>query len=155
MKRYLLILLALLVLVTSLCSCGLYTNEEEQTDEGVYYSLSDTLSTSIYMRTEFPEYGADVEKITLFFGHEGGSGFKFDGRYVMYFYEDGEWQKIPFKSSFMCPQGVFELEPALLGPSETYEYIKLSDLNIKLKPGRYKVQKEFEDGSAYAEFVIK
>ena len=150
MKRYLLILLALLVLVTSLCSCGVYTNEEEQTDEGKYESLSDTLSEDFYMKTECSQYGTDVEKIKLIFGRKDGEGFDFGYRYVVYVYEDGEWVKLPFNSSYR-----YILPAIVITNGEGSHTISVSDLNVKLKPGRYKVQKEFEDGSAYAEFVIK
>lgn len=155
MRLYLSMLLVSLILMVSLCSCGVHTDVEEPTDEGKYYSLSDTLSTSIYMRTEYPEYDEGVEEIKLFFGREDGKGFKFDERYVVYVYEDGEWKKLAFRSDYTYKMVAYELEPGVSGPSETYLSVKVSDLNVKLKPGRYKVQKEFEDGSAYAEFVIK
>lgn len=155
MRLYLSMLLVSLILMVSLCSCGVHADVEKQTDEGVYYSLSDTLSTSFYMRTEYPEYDEGIEKIKLFFGREDGKGFKFDERYIVYTYEESEWKKLAFRSDFMYIPGEGEFEPALSGPSEICHFIIVSDLNVKLKPGRYKVQKEFEDGSAYAEFVIK
>ena len=151
MKRYLLSLLVSVGLVVSLCSCG------GNTDEGIYFSLSDTPSTSFYMKTEYSEYDADVEQIKLIFGREDGKVFEFDFRYIVYVYEDNEWKKLAFDSSFSYQPGTRELvkkDPNAPDAAEASQIISVADLNVKLTSGRYKVQKEFEDGSVCAEFVI-
>lgn len=158
MKRYLLAVFIMLGVIVSLCSCGDHTGGGDHTDEGIYFSLSDTPSEDFYMRTEYPEYSADVEKIKLFFDRKDRKSFEYDYRYLVYVYEDDEWKKIAFDSSFMYRPGVFEIvntDPNASDVTEMWQTISVADLNIKLKAGRYKVQKEFEDGSVYAEFTIK
>lgn len=151
MRRYILSMMVVFCLVVSLCSCG------SDESEGIYFSLSDTPSTEFYMKTEYSTYDADVEQIRLIFGRKDGKVFKFDFRYIVYVYENGVWKKIAFDSSFSYQPGTRELvkkDPNAPDSAEASQIISVLDLNVKLTSGRYKVQKEFKDGSVCAEFVI-
>lgn len=151
MKCYLLSLLVVGLMLVLLCSC------DGDTNEGVYFSLSDTQSSIFYLKTEYSEYESNVEKIKLLFGREDGQVFEYDFRYIIYVYEDDEWKKLPFDSSFSYQPGTRRLvkqDPNAPDIAEATQIISINDLNIKLTSGRYKVQKEFEDGSVCAEFVI-
>ena len=170
MKRYVLLMFVVFGLLLFLFSCSEsdnnadyangngYTDVGENTDAGKYFSLSDTPSSNFYMRTEYSEYDMDVEKIRVFFDRKDRNGFEYDYRYLVYVYENNEWKKIPFKEHFIYRPGKPELvreDPNATDLTEMSHTISISDLNFKLKPGLYRVQKEFEDGSVYAEFTIK
>lgn len=170
MKRYVIIWFILLAILSSLCSCTDQSNKSDNvnnsetaatsqdTSRGKYFTLSDTPSSNFYMRTEYSEYDTDVEKIRVFFDRKDRNSFEYDYRYLVYIYENNEWQKIPFKEHFIYRPGKPELvreDPTAYNLTEMSHTISISDWEFELKPGLYKIQKEFADGSVYAEFIIK
>ena len=169
MKRSLLLVFIICGMFLVLLSCGTQDNNVnskndgdenfgEITGGGKYYSLSNVESLDFYMRTEYPEYDLNVTKIKLFFDRKDRNSFKFDDRYLIYIYEYDAWKKIAFDDAFVYGSREYEIireDPSASDVSEMVQTIYVRDWNVELKAGRYRVQKEFEDGSVYAEFIIK
>ncbi|MBQ8643015.1 MAG: hypothetical protein IJ480_12460 [Clostridia bacterium] len=109
-----------------------------------------TDSDTVTLRTQFPVYAADTDRIQVILENSGDTNLEYGAEWAVEVQQGDKWKQIPFADGYGWIQPLYTLMP---GGTDSF-YVSMDMLDYDMKNGTYRIVKEVSGQVCTAEFQI-